>query len=341
MNSIDGIEADYDAGKMSVDEACRKLREAGLAALIWTTPSHAPEAPRYRILCPTSKELPVSGRKALIARLNGVLGGVLDGASFTDSQAMSFGHLIENEASQMIIELVSGRFIDKAAELDAGAIGTMLKKGTAKVKAKGTPLPDFTRDDAERVLADIPAEYWDDYHNWYRALCAMHYQFDGSQEAFDLVTQYSRQSDRFDELGQREKWDSITHETDNPVTMASLIAIANEARRELVRRNIPNEFDDDEEPAPAQANNISIATMNQRHAVVMNRGKTFIATKNSNGSYDFGTERDLNTYYKNKFILVGEIHENDLELLDAAFQAENLSWRRNFRPVGTDTAGHP
>ena len=84
MNSIDGIEADYDAGKMSVDEACRKLREAGLAALIWTTPSHAPEAPRYRILCPTSKELPVSGRKALIARLNGVLGGVLDGASFTD-----------------------------------------------------------------------------------------------------------------------------------------------------------------------------------------------------------------------------------------------------------------
>ena len=100
MISIDGIEADYDAGKMSVDEACRKLREAGLAALLWTTPSHTPEAPRYRILCSTSKELPVSERKALVARLNGVLGGVLDGASFTDSQAMSFGHLIEEEASE-------------------------------------------------------------------------------------------------------------------------------------------------------------------------------------------------------------------------------------------------
>ena len=145
----------------------------------------------------------------------------------------------------MIIELVSGRFIDKAAELDAGAIGTMLKKGTAKVKAKGTPIPDFTRDDAERVLADIPAEYWDDYHNWFRALCAMHYQFDGSQAAFELVTQYCRQSDRFDELGQREKWDSITHETENPVTMASLIAIANEARREREREDALNPLNDD------------------------------------------------------------------------------------------------
>ena len=74
MISIDGIEADYDAGKISVEEACRKLREAGLAALLCTTPSHTPEAPRYRILCPTSKELPVTERKALVARMNGVMG---------------------------------------------------------------------------------------------------------------------------------------------------------------------------------------------------------------------------------------------------------------------------
>ena len=34
MLSIDGIEADYDAGKISVEEACRRFREAGVAALI-------------------------------------------------------------------------------------------------------------------------------------------------------------------------------------------------------------------------------------------------------------------------------------------------------------------
>ena len=55
----------------------------------------------------------------------------------------------------MIVELVSGRCIDKAAELDAGAIGTMRKKSATKVNAMGTPIPDFTLDDAERVLADI------------------------------------------------------------------------------------------------------------------------------------------------------------------------------------------
>ena len=73
----------------------------------------------------------------------------------------------------------------------------------------------------------------------------MHYQFGGSEAAFELVTQYCRQSDRFDELGQREKWDSITHETENPVTMASLIAIANKARRERERKDILNLLNDD------------------------------------------------------------------------------------------------
>ena len=73
----------------------------------------------------------------------------------------------------------------------------------------------------------------------------MHYQFEGSEAAYELVTQYCRQSDRFDELGQREKWDSITHETDNPATMASLIAIANEARRERERKEILNLLNDD------------------------------------------------------------------------------------------------
>ena len=73
----------------------------------------------------------------------------------------------------------------------------------------------------------------------------MHFQFGGSEAAYELVTQYCRQSDRFDELGQREKWDSITHETENPVTMASLIAIASEARRDRERKEILNLLNDD------------------------------------------------------------------------------------------------
>ena len=244
MVTIDGIEVDYDGGKISFDEACHRCREAGLAALIYPTPSHKPEAPRYRMLCPTSKELPVSERDALVARINGVMGGVLDGASFTDSQAMSFGHVSGKEVR---VELVEGRFIDEAADLDAGAIGRTGRKKRAKKprNSSGMPIPNFSLEDARHVLAAIPLDWWDDYYNWFRALCAMHYQFGGSEAAYEVVTQYCRQSDRFDELGQREKWDSITHETENPTTMASMIAVANEARREKQRAGIAAEFNDD------------------------------------------------------------------------------------------------
>jgi hypothetical protein len=54
------------------------LRGADLAALIYETPSHSPGKPRWRVVCPTSGDLPPSERERLVARLNGVLGGTVE-----------------------------------------------------------------------------------------------------------------------------------------------------------------------------------------------------------------------------------------------------------------------
>jgi hypothetical protein len=89
--TVTGIEADYDAGQMTPDDARAAMKAAGVAGLIYTTPSHTQDSPRWRVLAPLSGHLPPDAREDLMARLNGVLGGALDPASFTLSQAYYAG----------------------------------------------------------------------------------------------------------------------------------------------------------------------------------------------------------------------------------------------------------
>lgn len=121
--SVTGLEADYDGGKMPPEEAERLLSELHITALIYTSPSHLKpdKGNRWRVFCFFSRPLPPEERHRLMARLNGVLGGVLDPASFTLSQAFYGGH--ERGQPKPLTFLVSGRFIDLADDLDAGAIG--------------------------------------------------------------------------------------------------------------------------------------------------------------------------------------------------------------------------
>ncbi|MGV8989153.1 MAG: hypothetical protein ACOH2H_23185 [Cypionkella sp.] len=74
--SITGLEADYDRGEMTPEEAERLLSELHIAALIYTSPSHLKpgKGNRWRVFCFFSRPLPPEERHRLMARLNGVLG---------------------------------------------------------------------------------------------------------------------------------------------------------------------------------------------------------------------------------------------------------------------------
>jgi hypothetical protein len=84
---------------MSLTEAATRLREAEIVALLYETPSSTPEAPHWRVLAPTAQEhrgdeATLRGlRERFLARLNGVLGGVLAGESFVLSQSYYFGNV--------------------------------------------------------------------------------------------------------------------------------------------------------------------------------------------------------------------------------------------------------
>ncbi len=88
---ISGIEADYDLEKISFSDAVDILEQAFLTGIVYTSASHTEGRPRWRVLCPLSLGHPPEQRSRLLARLNGVFGGVFSNESWTLSQAYYYG----------------------------------------------------------------------------------------------------------------------------------------------------------------------------------------------------------------------------------------------------------
>ena len=136
--AITGIEIDYDAEKMSFDSAVSLLHKARLKFLIYTSPSHTDAAPRWRVLLPTSQELTATDTNQIrqlriksVARVNGLLGGVISGESFTLSQSFFYGRIGKNSKPPRC-EYYNGDFIDLRPDLDAGALGKQRMKAKSK-----------------------------------------------------------------------------------------------------------------------------------------------------------------------------------------------------------------
>lgn len=121
-----GVEADYDGEKVQPEEALAKLERAGVRAVVYTSPSHTPEKPRWRVLAPLSHPMSPETRSALLARINGVLGGILSGESFTLSQSFYFGRTDDAVDYRVLVTFDDpdeGRCVDELDELDEIAIG--------------------------------------------------------------------------------------------------------------------------------------------------------------------------------------------------------------------------
>jgi hypothetical protein len=93
--SVTGIEGDYDAGGLSPETAVELLESAGVRAMVYTSASHTPGNPRWRVLAPLSRPISPSERAGYVARLNGVLAhfDALGDESFDLSRAYYFGRV--------------------------------------------------------------------------------------------------------------------------------------------------------------------------------------------------------------------------------------------------------
>lgn len=136
-DAIHAIVGDYDGEKRTPEQARDALAMLGIQAVIATSPSHKPDAPRWRVIAPLAKPLEPSDHGRLTARLNGVFSGDLAGESFTRSQSYYFGR-VRGAAFESFN--VPGTCIDELPELDDFAVG----KDGKRLDAKEAPVPDGT-----------------------------------------------------------------------------------------------------------------------------------------------------------------------------------------------------
>ena len=230
MISITGVEVDYDAGRITPEQARDTLADADLAGLVYTTPSHTNDAPRWRIICPTSKAILPANRNKLVARLNGLFNGELAGESFTASQSFYFGGVAGQ--AEPITYLNPGRYINRATNLDPIAIG----RGGRDAKAAQDD--DRDTDDTRTgrspdVIADSlwsipnggtgPCNERDD---WLRVVQGLHHEFDGSEDGLELLMEWSAQHPSHDDKKVRSAYRSCGRYMGKPVTAWHIIALA-------------------------------------------------------------------------------------------------------------------
>ena len=141
-----GAEGDYDAEQMSIQEAYDRLMGAGVKCVLYTTSSHTPEKPRWRIFAPFSEPHDAETRTVTLNRINGVLGGVLAGESWTPAQSYFIGTLRgQPDAVVMRTDSDCG-YVDAMFWLDDTAIGKDKAPNMRLVSDKAQPfaIPDTT-----------------------------------------------------------------------------------------------------------------------------------------------------------------------------------------------------
>lgn len=109
LATVSGVEIDYDAGEVTATSAAKLLRQAGIESVVCSTYTATPTCQKWRVFCPTSRELPAELRHYLVSALDGVLGNIAARESYTPKQTFFFGR---NPATAYVFFHVKGAFVD-------------------------------------------------------------------------------------------------------------------------------------------------------------------------------------------------------------------------------------
>ena len=155
--AVTGVEADYDGEQLSIPAAIDLLTAAGIKAVIYPSASNTPDKPRWRVLCPLAEPQAPEDRQTFVARLNGVLGGVIADESFTLSQSYYYGNVGTNSYK---VHTTEGACLDQLTTLDATALYKAKSHTPPRPAAQYEAVesvPDSTIEDLRSALASMDA----------------------------------------------------------------------------------------------------------------------------------------------------------------------------------------
>jgi hypothetical protein len=233
---LSGIIADYDGEAMTPEEAAERLDKAGVSALVYTSPSHRlnGHGPRWRVVCPFAEELPPDRHYQMMARLKGLLGGVLSVESFALSQSYYFGAVSGNPAHEALI--VDGTAtIDRCDELDESAVG---KPNGGNSHAKPGGDPEAPIEDVRAALDVIPNPIpsWElkaadpSWKQWCDFGLAVYASCGGSDEGFEAFQAWSAKSPKYDQGETEFHWNKFHRSPPTRSGFGTLVHYAREAQ---------------------------------------------------------------------------------------------------------------
>lgn len=224
LQTVTGIEGDYDGGVVTPEVARFRLATAGVAAIVATTPSHTDDAPRWRVLAPLSQAVTPAERLALAERLNGALDGILAPETFTASQAFYFGAV--GDAPAPLVLISDGDALDRRTEIPR--IGKRAEPDPATPDdGDDDDLWAMLTGDLVKAAEAMPFVSPEPREDWLTIGMALHHEGRGSDEAYALWCEWSRGSDKFNERDQRRVWKSFGESRGRAVvTIASLYDLA-------------------------------------------------------------------------------------------------------------------
>ena len=200
----------------------------------------------------------------LVARLNGILGGILAPESFTLSQSYYYGSV--NKSAEHRAVIIEGDYIDLRADLDNGAIGN-------DFNSQHTSNEKLVADDVEELKAAVEAipNNLNDYCAWKNFAMAIYNATEG--QGFEIFDDFSKRwtGGEYDAEETRKAWSQIEGSPPNRIGAGTIFYLANEAspgwrqQYELEKMakifNIPRE-----EAAPAFSEEALALVFAERHA---------------------------------------------------------------------------
>lgn len=96
--------------------------------------------------------------------------------------------------------------------------------------------PNISLEQAKAYLMQLPASDADDRSRWIETGMALHFQFDGSDEAFTLWDEFSRRSQKYKSSDEtRYLWNGFGKHSHRPITFATVISRANAEHEKALR----------------------------------------------------------------------------------------------------------
>lgn len=213
-----------DAVGQTPDTIAAALREQGITSfIIYSTLSHKPESPRFRVFVRLANPVPFE----VWAKLQGELAEVLHSDNCV------------NLASQMMLLPVTAKgtaldyeyMVGKGAALHEGspfwlnasqrAIPT---ESTKRNEVAAAPQGDLVR--LASALRAIPIEEIDDYDTWLQTIFSIHHEAGGSDEGLELAHEFSSRSGKYDPDAVDDKWRSSSADRPKGRTAATIYAMA-------------------------------------------------------------------------------------------------------------------